>query len=219
MKGNNSYISETLFGLFHGKAQYNQKINVARQVTHQTQQQMASVVNKKQKLIKCCHIWFGLYKQALADGKKPVVPLVNLEEDAPVKTGLEKRKEQTSDFQAPPPAKKLLAAHMDPDQAAAKATISALLEKKKAKSEIGSKGSLVSGAKTSRQKVGTEASAPRGGQPKKQIQKVTSPLAQDKEVRKLKFLEEEHQLYAADLQATTEKSVVIHAQDRAAKVL
>lgn len=35
MKGNNAYISETFFGLFHGKAEYKHKINVAKEVTHQ----------------------------------------------------------------------------------------------------------------------------------------------------------------------------------------
>lgn len=62
MKGNNAYILETLFGLFHGKAQYKHKINVAKEVTHQARGQMATVVNKKPKLIKCCHVCFDLYK-------------------------------------------------------------------------------------------------------------------------------------------------------------
>lgn len=35
MKGNNAYILETLFWLFHGKVQYKHKIDVAREVTHQ----------------------------------------------------------------------------------------------------------------------------------------------------------------------------------------
>lgn len=35
IKGNNCYISETLFGLFHGKAKYGHKINVVKEVaTH-----------------------------------------------------------------------------------------------------------------------------------------------------------------------------------------
>lgn len=54
-----------------------------------------------------------------------------------------------SDFVDAPPAKKLLAAHMDPEQAEATAKLAALLEKKKSKSQkTGSKGSLVTGAQT-----------------------------------------------------------------------
>lgn len=81
MKGNNSYISESVLGLFYGKAEYGYKINVAKEVAHQAQQQMASVVNKGQKMVKCSHIWLGLYKHALSDGKKPVVPVVQLDEE------------------------------------------------------------------------------------------------------------------------------------------
>lgn len=47
MKGNNAYISETLFALFHGKAKYKHKINVAKEVNNQARGQMATVVNKK----------------------------------------------------------------------------------------------------------------------------------------------------------------------------
>lgn len=87
MKGNNAYISKTLFALFHGKAKYKHKINVAREVTNQDRGQMAAIVNKKQKMIKCYHVWFGLYQQALAEGKKAVIETVNLEEDVPPNKG------------------------------------------------------------------------------------------------------------------------------------
>lgn len=80
-----------------------------------------------------------------------------------MKTSQAKRKERTSDFQAPSPAKKLLATHMDPDQPTTKATITAIIEKKKTKSETGIKGILVMGAKTSGQKDSAEVSATRGG--------------------------------------------------------
>ena len=47
LKGNNAYISESLFGMFHGKSHYKHKINVAREVTNQAKGQMAAVVSKK----------------------------------------------------------------------------------------------------------------------------------------------------------------------------
>lgn len=90
---------------------------------------------------------------------------------------------------------------MDPAQAAAKAKISATLEKQKTKSDMGSKGSLVTGIKTPAQKDVEDASATGGGQkekqPEKQKQKATSPPG--KHTRLFNFLEEEHHAYAEEL--------------------
>lgn len=124
---------------------------------------MALVINKKQKMLKCCHVWLGLYKQALADGQKPVFETVVLDEETSTRRSPDKRKERTSNFLEPPPAKKLLGAHMDPDCVSAKASISAIIEKHKAKSES-SKGSLSTGAKASVKKGVEIASTSGGGQ-------------------------------------------------------
>lgn len=59
----------------------------------------------------------------------------------------EKRKEQSSDFQAPLPPKRFLAAHMDPNREAAKAKIYAIIGMQKNKSDTGSKGSWVTSTK------------------------------------------------------------------------
>lgn len=143
-------------------------------------------------MLKCCHIWFGLYKQDLEEGQKLVIEIVHLEEDARAKKGpeKEKKKERSSDFLAPPTAKRLLVAHMDPEQAVAiSARISAIIEKQKSKSETNNKGTLVAGAKASKKKLMEDASATRGGQterqdkqPEKQKKKVASPPAKQTRV-------------------------------------
>ena len=66
MKGTSTYISETMFGKFLGKATLGYHMDVAREVTEATSQQMEKFKNKSQKLLKCGHVFVGLYKQALS---------------------------------------------------------------------------------------------------------------------------------------------------------
>lgn len=65
------------------------------------------------------------------------------------KKGIEKEKckERSSNFQVPPPAKKLLATHMDLDKEASKASISAIINMQKNKYDTSSKGSSITGTK------------------------------------------------------------------------
>lgn len=79
--------------------------------------------------------------------------------------GVPTKKERSRDFQVPPPSKKLLAAHMDPDMEVAKAKILAIINMQKTKSNTGSKGSLVTETKVPEKEKGLEeASATGGGQ-------------------------------------------------------
>ena len=64
MKGTSTYISEGLFGKFLGKATKGYHVDLAKEVTETTATQMEKVKTKAQKLIKCGHVWVGLYRQA-----------------------------------------------------------------------------------------------------------------------------------------------------------
>ena len=64
MKGTSTYISKGLFGKFLGKATKGYHVDVAREVADSTITQMEKGKNKSQKLVKCGHVWVGLYRQA-----------------------------------------------------------------------------------------------------------------------------------------------------------
>ena len=53
-----------MFGKFLGKATKGYNVDVAREVPDSTITHMEKVKNKSQKLVKCGHVWVGLYKQA-----------------------------------------------------------------------------------------------------------------------------------------------------------
>ena len=62
MKGTGTYISETMFGKKLGKATLGYNVDVAREVADSTITQMDKVKNKSQNLVKCGHVWVGLYR-------------------------------------------------------------------------------------------------------------------------------------------------------------
>ena len=64
MKGTSTYIFEGMFGKILGKATKGYHVDVAREVADSTITQMEKVKNKSQKLVKCGHVWVGLYRQA-----------------------------------------------------------------------------------------------------------------------------------------------------------
>ena len=79
MKGTSTYISEGLFGKFLGKATKGYHIDIAKEVAETTATQMDRVKTKSQKLIKCGHVWVGLYRQAtgMPGSSKTIVPDVS----------------------------------------------------------------------------------------------------------------------------------------------
>ena len=60
MKGTCTYISETMFGKFHGKDAHGYTLDIAREIAESSFTQMKNVKLKSQKLIKCGHVC-GLY--------------------------------------------------------------------------------------------------------------------------------------------------------------
>ena len=107
MKGANTHISKKLLGLFLGKELHQYKVDVAREVAATASAQMKQVVTK-QKLVKCCHVWYALYKQALTEGRGTATStLLAKVLPRPVKTsstssqGSKKRKERTNPFGSP----------------------------------------------------------------------------------------------------------------------
>ena len=79
MKGTSTYISEGLFGNFLGKATKGYHVDLAKEVTETIVTQMGRVKTKSQKLIKCGHVWVGLYRQAtgMPGSSKTIVPDVS----------------------------------------------------------------------------------------------------------------------------------------------
>lgn len=134
MKDSNNYISETLFILFYGKLKHGHKINVAREIANNSESQMLHVAKKGQKMIKYCHLFLGFYTQALAEGKRVVIQIVDLEEEqskklvpTPVKAAGVKRKMKAKEKEEPPTKKLLLIAKVEvPEEAKAQAALSAL---------------------------------------------------------------------------------------------
>ena len=64
MKGTSTSISKGLFDKFLGKATKGYHVDVAKDVVDSTTSQMEKVKNKSHKLVKCGHVWVGLYRHA-----------------------------------------------------------------------------------------------------------------------------------------------------------
>lgn len=161
----------------------------------QARNQMHAVTTKHQKMVKCCHVWLGLFRQALAEGQEPVIETVDLEGPSGKGKGKEKRKDRTEDFVAPPPPKKQAGTIVpwDDQKVKVKATISAILEKQKQKTDV-SKSSLSTGAKKGAEEVST------AGDKKEVIrQEQLEVVAQESIFQKINFLEKEHQKLAEEL--------------------
>ena len=75
MKGTSTYISEGMFGKFLGKATHGYNMDVARKIADSTINQMQNVKTKSQKLVKCGHVWVGLFRQATASHQANPNPL------------------------------------------------------------------------------------------------------------------------------------------------
>ena len=63
MKGTSTYISETMLAKFLAKELRGSYVDIAKEITDTALLQMKNVKEKGQKLIKCGHVWIGLYKQ------------------------------------------------------------------------------------------------------------------------------------------------------------
>ena len=55
-----------MFGNFLGKATHNYNMDVAREIVDSTISQLQKVKTKSQKLVKCGHVWVGLFRQTTA---------------------------------------------------------------------------------------------------------------------------------------------------------
>ena len=64
MKGTSTYISETMLAKFLAKQLRGSYVDTAKEIADSALLQMKNVKEKGQKLIKCSHVWIGLYKQA-----------------------------------------------------------------------------------------------------------------------------------------------------------
>ena len=64
MKGTSTYISETMLAKFLAKELKGCYVDTAKEIADAALLQMKNVKEKGQKLIKCGHVWVGLYRQA-----------------------------------------------------------------------------------------------------------------------------------------------------------
>ena len=63
MKGTSTYISETMLAKFLGKELKGYYVDTAKEIAEAALLQIKHVKEKGQKLIKCGHVWIGLYRQ------------------------------------------------------------------------------------------------------------------------------------------------------------
>ena len=64
MKGTSTYISETMLAKFLAKELKGSYVDTAKEIAEAALLQMKNVKEKGQKLVKCGHVWVGLYKHA-----------------------------------------------------------------------------------------------------------------------------------------------------------
>ena len=65
-----TYISETMLGKFLGKVSHGYTMDIAREIADSAIMQMKNVKLKSQKLVKCGHVWVGLYGKAIMTATK-----------------------------------------------------------------------------------------------------------------------------------------------------
>ena len=101
MKGTSTYISETMLAKFLAKQLRGSYVDTAKEIADSALLQMKNVKEKGQKLIKCGHVWIGLYKQAATlaakaatihlDAPRPSSPIKSTQQPAE-SSGDKKRK-------------------------------------------------------------------------------------------------------------------------------
>ena len=97
LKGTNTYISEGLFGQCLGKATLGHSLDMAREIANAIVKEMQNVKLKALKLVKCAHVWVGLFRQAIGQCQVPTNPLLdasslsNPSKQAPEAAQLKKR--------------------------------------------------------------------------------------------------------------------------------
>ena len=97
MKGTSTYISETMLAKFLAKELKGAYVDTAKEIADAALLQMKNVKEKGQKLVKCGHVWVGLYKHTASLAAKAAI--VDVDQPSPVspKTTTQKSAESSGD--------------------------------------------------------------------------------------------------------------------------
>ena len=204
MKGTSTYISETMLAKFLAKELKGAYVDTAKKIAEAALLQMKNVKEKGQKLVKCGHVWVGLYKHAASLAAKAAT--IDVDQPLPVspKKAIQQPAESSGDKkrQAEAAAVELVSKKPKTTVIIAETPVptvgvdnwKTILEKKRLQEKLNKQKSILSSQTTSQQSM----RAPEGSQ-------VQEKSTKEEEVSQVKKIDTK----PSDSKASKQKEVVV----------